>query len=227
MDKHIKWSIFAAVAAFIFMCGSVGYLALHIAAKVPDLTATVNGANTALATINKPKSGMLSMVDDTILQGRLTIDATNKVLIHEQNQLSTLDADIAALSSHTDATLAALTQTAGALTGTANAATTTVQGLQPVESNAAALIANVNTQTTPLFAHVDATLQNVNTLVANPNIPLMLTHVEGMTASGDGILADAKFEADKFAHPPVKKLTFWGGVMAGAEVVHKFEPPIF
>jgi len=68
-------------------------------------------ANTALKTINTPKSGTLSMLDDTILQGRLTIDAVNKVTIHEQNQLSTLDGDIAETFGNANATLVTLNGT--------------------------------------------------------------------------------------------------------------------
>lgn len=121
-------------------------VAVCVVAVVNTLDRTLDGVNAALATVNKPKSGTLSMIDDTILQGRLTIDATNKVLIHEQAQLSTLDGDIASLSSHTDATLTALS-------GTATAAS---RSLQDASDHLTPVLDSANATTVKLGSAIDA-----------------------------------------------------------------------
>jgi hypothetical protein len=70
--------------------------------------------------------------------------------------------------------------------------------------------------------------------MASPAVTASLANLQASTAAvavstkqAAAILTDGREEADKFVHPPKKKLTFWGAVMAAAGVVHKFEPPIF
>jgi hypothetical protein len=55
----------------------------------------------------------------------------------------------------------------------------------------------------------------------------ILTNLQGMTESGNKILADGAYETHKLTHPNKKKLGFWGSIWAGAKVAHEFEPPIF
>lgn len=228
MDKHIKWGILASVAAFIFMCGSIGYLALHVAHKIPDLTATVNGANTALATINKPKSGTLSMIDDTILQGRLTIDSANKVALHEETQLGTLDSDIATLFGHTDSTLSALGDTATALEGTANAATDTldattgtVKSAQPLLNNASTFVADLNTETKPVITQANTFLVNANALATNTDIPGILHGVNTGLVTGNHMLSTLGKVEDKETHCilfPGFKCVVTGLIVPGVQI---------
>jgi hypothetical protein len=89
-------------------------------------------------------------------------------------------------------------------------------------------------QEATLFGDFHTTLQSTNALVANPawtgaavNLQLSAANIAEGTKQGVAIVTDARDEADKLVHPPKKKLTFWGAVMAAAGVMHKFEPPIF
>lgn len=92
----------------------------------------------------------------------------------------------------------------------------------------------LDAQEATLFGAVHETLQNANTLVANPAITESLQNLQSSTANlaegtkqATAILTDGREEADKFVHPPKKKLTFWGAIEAAAGIAHKFEPPIF
>lgn len=164
----------------------------------------MDGGNMALATVNKPKSGTLSMIDDTILQARLTIDATNKVLIHEQSQLDTfddyghhLDVEISSLAAHSDTTL-------DALTGTATTASTSLQTLTadvtPVLDTTKSTIADAGTA---------ITTQSVALSKSQADFQKVLTDFEpveanavSITGSGADMMnvADKKFEL--FMNPP-------------------------
>jgi ABC-type transporter Mla subunit MlaD len=131
-------SILHDLALVVLVTG--GVLACLVLWKALGIESNVNAA---LATVNAPKSGTLSMLDDTIFQGRLTIDATNKVLLHEQNQLGTidgyarnLDTEISGLADHSDTTLDSLAGSATQATKTLNTASTSLQtitdGITPV-----------------------------------------------------------------------------------------------
>jgi ABC-type transporter Mla subunit MlaD len=205
--------------AVILLCGVVAVCAVELTNTVDR---TLDGLNAALATVNRPKSGTLSMLDDTILQSRLTIDATNKVLLHEQTQLATfdgyghqLDAELAELAGHADKTLDALNTTVDAAKVTLGTANTTIAASQPFLVQANSLVTHLDAQTVP---DVNRFLETLPPVVANMQV---------VTAQAAIIATDAKIEEQKYTHPPKKKLTFWGAVEAAAGVVHKFEPPIF
>jgi hypothetical protein len=170
----------------------------------------------ALDTVNAPKSGTLAMVDDTIMQGRLTIDATNKVLIHEQNQLGTfdgyarnLDSEVSGLASHANTTLDALSGSATAATQTLNTASTSLQSatdhLTPVLDAATSTTLDVGAATKrllPIEDDADASVKHFDTLLASPDIPLILSNSQKITASGAVIIRDGQIEADRFTFPP-------------------------
>lgn len=89
-------------------------------------------------------------------------------------------------------------------------------------------------QEATLFSDLHGTLQSANAAIANPAIAASLEDLEASAANlaegtkqGTAVITDFREEADKFVHPPKKKLTFWGAIMAAAGVAHKFEPPIF
>ena len=95
-------------------------------------------------------------------------------------------------------------------------------------------LGTLDAQEAQLFQDAHGTLKSANEAIANPAIAASIANLQSSTANiaegtkqGVAIITDAREEADKFVHPPKKKLTFWGAIMAAAGVVHKFEPPIF
>jgi len=138
-------------------------------------------AGTALDTINRPKSGTLSMIDDTILQGRLTIDATNQVLIHEQNQLTTFDADLANVTGGVDTALASLTGTTDAATESLHTLSKGVSGTLSTANvtlgtlNAAiATIPPLTGRATLFLGDADAILRPIPAIEANIQVDTKL-----------------------------------------------------
>ena len=149
-------------------------------------TATLDRINKSLDTINTPKSGTLSMLDDTILQGRLTFDATNKVLLHEQTQLGTIDGyasqistDIHGVSTSLRGAADAGRDSAQAATGTLTAATRAIQTVTIDAKTASDLLVQLK----PLIASytatgndLDTSVKTFNGLMSSPNVTIMLAN---------------------------------------------------
>lgn len=169
---------------------------------VQDADDTVNDAHKSVLLVPK-------VINDT----RLTLDNANKAAIDErmyfEQEVPGLMARVNVVVDQSKETLAAYQKTGEALTAAA-------RGLQPVEDNAA------------------LSLAQLDNLVADPDVKATLANIAATSAAtadsakhADGIMADVHEEADKIVHPPKKKLGFWGSIYAGAQAVHKFEPPLF
>ena len=165
--------------AVLIAAGVLACVVLYKAIGIENAsTGTLGGVNTALATVNRPKSGTLSMLDDTILQGRLTLDATNKVLIHEQTQLGTLDTDIANLSGKVDTTLTALS-------GTATAASTSLKtltdGISPVLVSTNVAVGQIGATVAglqPVEKAATKSFTDMDALALNPNWPQLIENAQ-------------------------------------------------
>ena len=119
------------------------------------------------------------------------------------------------------ATIGNVNHTVSALQGTANAASQTLHGasldLSTLNDSIAA--------TKPLIEAGTATVKHYDAMA--PTLSATAANVQRMTAAGARITKDAADEADKLAHPPKKKLGFWGSVWVGMQYVHKMMPSIF
>lgn len=184
---------------------SVGVLGFAGYRAITALSTTLSRINAALDTINRPKSGTLSMLDDTILQGRLTIDATNKVLIHEQTQLGAIDG----YASHLDREVSNLagsgSRTLDAITGTARGSTDT---LSAVQTDLKTLDTSL-TAFPPLLERSTATVGDLDALLKDKAVYGTLDNVQSMTSSGSAILIDARTLADKTTGDILKPKPWW------------------
>jgi hypothetical protein len=184
---------------------SVGVLGFAGYRAITALSTTLSRINAALDTINRPKSGTLSMLDDTILQGRLTIDAANKVAIHEQQQLGAIDG----YASHLDREVSNLagsgSRTLDAITGTARGATDTLSAAQTD-------LKTLDTSLTafpPLLERSTATVGDLDALLKDKAVYGTLDNVQSMTSSGSAILIDARTLADKTTGDILKPKPWW------------------
>lgn len=159
----------------LVIAGALGCAVLYKALKIEG------DVNAALVTVNTPKSGTLSMLDDTIYQGRLTIDAMNKVILHEQTQLGTIDgyarnmdAEISGLVTHVNTTLDSVSGSAtqvketlstltGHITPILDSANTTVTKA----GEAVDLLKPIELNTAKSMADLDLSLVDVPAVVAN------------------------------------------------------------
>lgn len=156
---------------------------------------------------------LLTHTSDLVVQGQKAIHDADQVSMAEAKMLPVWNAQFAQTLANIDKTVA-----------TVNSSTTELtQAALPVVKTADTTLTTANAA----IAHLDE-------LATGPEIKESLKYIASSSASiadgtkqADAILQDAREEADKFTHPPKKKLTFWGAVLATVEVVHKFEPPLF
>lgn len=89
-------------------------------------------------------------------------------------------------------------------------------------------------QEADLAAKTEDTVGDLDRFLKSPDIIGTLRNLNTSSAAlastanhADAVAGDIQFEADKIAHPPKKKLGIWGGIWAGAQVIHKLSPPLF
>lgn len=226
MERILKLMALATIP----VCGGfLALLLLQVSSAVVKLgrdeSRIALKVESALDTVNRKQSpgiagGTLTEVDEmlrrtTDLETRAdkTLHDADKVSMGEAKMLPVWNAQFTQTLTNIDKTVATVNRSATELT----------QAATPVLDQATTTLATANEAVT----HLDA-------LASGPEIKDSLKYIAASSESiadgtkqADAILQDAREEADKFTHPPKKKLTFWGGVMATVEVVHKFEPPIF
>lgn len=111
---------------------------------------------------------------------------------------------------------------ATAATGTAQEATAAIGTVQTTIAQAQPVLESLNQSvqgSTKLIADADSRLRD-------PQIDALLTHIQGMSASGDKMLADAQWKEHELLHPtPAKGIkAFFGGVVLW---IHRLTPPLF
>lgn len=216
-----RWIANALGVSLIAAACLTGWAAWRWGLSAPGPTsALVQGAAQALATVNRPCApgpcGTLAVADKTITK---VGDAIVTTQLEER-----------AIAPHTVAAVDALKGSADALTATSQAATGSFHAL---DGSAYALTGTLNTATTTLDAAkapINAFTQDavdLDALLKDRAIHATLTNVEGMTDSGNKMLADAQWKEHQLLHPDKVKLGFWGSVWLGAKYVHQFEPPLF
>lgn len=212
MNRALQIAHLALLIAATALIGAAAWRGILLAW---DIDALVNSTNATLAHING-NTGTIAMLDEDLGAAKSAVIHADLIARHEQQQLTTLDAqerqvfaDLHATMSATDATLASLQETSHSATTTLATANATISGLRPLESAAASAV-----------SHLDS-------VIADPAIPDTLGNTAKITSDAARITKDAADEADKLAHPPKVKLGFWAGVWAAAKYVHQFEPPLF
>ena len=211
------------VALSLTVWGGFG-LCHHLIAAVDSYQAapTLSKLNAALDTINRPcggghPCGTLANADKAMVKG-------GDILVTSQYQ----EKDVALAAEHdmgaVDGLAAHLNGTADALTGTANGATESLRAATVDLQTANGAIAAAK----PLLVDADTAIRSANTQINSPYIADFEKHVDGMSASGDSMLADAAWKTHQLLHPDKVKLGFWGSADAVAMWIHSHVlPPIF
>lgn len=206
------WSL--AVAG-LFCLGAVGYRVLTI----PDLAPTVAQLTATLANLNA---------------------ATGQWAAASKQQtasVSAIERDVRAQLWHVDRSLTALNGTLQAAQGAIGGVKTTLSvtdaqlaHIGPLLDSARAATDSIPISMGKLNSTIDASTQTIKDLdarVNDPHVAGIVAHADGMSASGDKMLADAQYKTHQLLHPDKVKLGFWGATWAVIKAVHQIEPPIF
>lgn len=174
--------------------------------------AAADGLNAALRTVNAPKWGMLAAVDTTLFQSRLTIDAVNKVAIHEQHQLNTYDAYGAQLFTDFHGLAGKGGIAVDTVTGTAKAATGALKQAQTDLGTLDGAIA----ATQPLLGAYTASGLDLDALLKDQSIHRTIGNLDrlslamaGTTENVQGMTGDGKRVSDDLTEKYFTPQPWW------------------
>ena len=188
----------AALATVPLVGGFVCWYLIGLHAATKTVAGGVNGVlMQATATLNQTQKtvqavGKVAMkINDVAVDQQRFWDADEPKLLasinHNLVQLSTTMNTMQGVAANADDLLQATTVNEAALTRSSTIAIDTlndrVAALAPIESSAA------------------QTVQDVDLLVMNPQIPLILTNAQSITREAAGIVQDGHIEADRFIAP--------------------------
>lgn len=220
-----------ALFAVVFALGTIGWRVMT-APQLPDLAPT-------LQAINRPcpgkgekhpaPCGTLADVNRTLASIRGTFGQIELAANHENANLTALDMQERQLAQDAHQTLQ---QAAGAIGGVQAAVTTANAQMEYVGPLLESLRASSDAVPPTLAAVQGMAVQggaafgSLRDLAADQHIREMVAHFDGMSASGDKMLADAQWKTHQLLHPDKVKLGFWGATWAGIKAVKQLEPPI-
>lgn len=230
---HILLAIALTVAVGASVWGCFG-LTRHVIVSVDRWGAAAPASgkiDAVLDHLNRPCKGASGPdACGTLAQiNKTAIDAGDAIVTTQRAEMATIPHVTAAMdqfgmaAQHLSGTADTLKGTADALTGTARGATATLAESQRTIAAAQPLLA----QLTANGASLQTATNILNARLADPQIDALVSHVSGMSASGDKMLADAQWKTHQLLHPDKVKLGFWGAAWAGVKAIHAIEPPIF
>lgn len=202
------------------MCTAVGVLAIVA-------TRDMEAARTQAAGVVTKLNLELDELHRLTLEAGLTAMEARKASAKEVAYLDQANGDLGHAIGNFDRVLISLKRTVDetgsnqarlvqSATATFDAATETIQ-------SAKATVEDLGETAQQLQSlEVDA-----NEIVADPNIPKMIAGFATTSENFSVISTDGREVIEKYAHPSKKKLGFWGGLWAAAQVVHKVSPPLF
>jgi hypothetical protein len=202
-----------ALLALTFMCVTVSIAVLRLENLMNNLGNTVNQRLTSLSKTEQAVNKLLVNTKDLVIHTDITEVQQSKMLVQVNTKLQTtldnVNVGVASLSENES-------NVSEHLVGTLDATTQTVHSVQPV-------IDSLHTDTLQLgqnLAALQVTENNLNTLIANPDIPQSLAHTDAILASGQQIAADGQHLVHSYVYPkPIVTAVHWT-----LDVVHALNP---
>jgi hypothetical protein len=232
--QYIRGALAGALAAagalFVLVaCWAVWQVGLTVQAARLSGAVLAGQLGATLQAVNRPCSpvgppcGTLADLNRTLATARGTLGEVELAARHEDRNLGAIDGQERALFADLHGTLqaaqGAITEARGTL---AAASSALVQAGPLLTAGTATLEASTQAvQTSTQTAH------DIDARVADPNITLLVQHLNGVSLSADRMLADAQWKEHQLLHPPKKKLGFWATVGAGVLWMHRLLPPLF
>lgn len=190
-----------------------------ITGTMKELTVTEGSLNDTLAKVNRPCSpgpcGTLAEVNKAAVKLQDVTVTLQRQVSQSSKMVDATTADLDRTSDSLNLELDSLRKTTDAAAGMTVALTADAQTLKPsLEAFP------------PLLESTNAAVVNFNDLLLAPSLKDTMEHVNGMSASGDKMLADAQWKEHELLHPTKAKgfKAFLGGMVLW---IHRLMPPIF
>ena len=178
---QVGWLVLAGVLS-VYGARGARTLTTHVCVAVDKLGDAGTSVKETADHLNAP-TGTIAMLDKDIGATKSLIVHADLVARHEEQSMTTWDADASQL----------FTNINGGVTdmrGTLNAGTRALDGVPPVL-----------TATTDAVTKLDAAAGHLDTLVADPHIPATIAHIDAATGNVEDMSADAKAKVHSVLHP--------------------------
>jgi hypothetical protein len=209
MQTAISIFKIAALAAVATLCITAAIL-------IGDADKSIRAINGGSAPILSRVTRLLDQSDATlgesrklINDGRYTLVEVNRNVLDERKMYEQAFPD---LVGHVNASLQNVDAATADLHPLFLSATARLDQFQSVESGLSQIVDDADRGLGPILYDADQTIKGANTLVANPNVPILLTHFAGISASADSMLFTANRVETKATynylnppHNPVKR----------------------
>jgi hypothetical protein len=213
--EYIK-NVFAigalACVSYLSVTASIAVHTLeeHTSQAIMNVNDAVVQVNKTLATVNN-KGGTLQQMDETVVRVKDLITLTQATLNKQQKSIDAFDVNLATTLANVNIALNGITEDSSAVShqavSTLAVTSQALSGLQTDEASANVAIVQFTSQMDALQPVVLSTLNNTNDTMDN--------------------VAASTTDVKNFIHKETtpKKLTFWGGMEAGAVWAHKILMP--
>ncbi len=222
MNKLLQIAHLALVLTGMGALVCLGWAMLQIGDASRSLTIAAQGVTATITKLNS-QNGTIAETDKLLLALKSTTVHADIVLDGERKNQVKYDADLDRFATGVDRLTESGARTLDSATTSLAAARTTLGTL----NSSIAGVEPVLLQLTANGASLQTATNTLNARLADPQIDALVSHVSGMSASGDKMLADAQWKTHQLLHPDKVKLGFWGAAWAGVKAIHAIEPPIF
>jgi len=222
VNRALQIAHLALLIAATALIGAAAWRGILLAR---DIDALVGSMNATLTNINRPCQGPAGPnACGTLAQVNKVAIAAGDVANASKMQVEQSGDLIKATTANIDAIGATVTKAADHLSGTADALAETAHGATDAIATTNQSIAGLQ----PLEIAATASVSHLDTVIADPAIPATLGNTAKITSDSARITKDAADEADKLAHPPLKKMGFWATIDGIVLYFHShIAPPIF
>lgn len=227
-----------ALATTVGVGAALFLVLLQVSSAVKRADRALSGAAAGLNGLDEQAGLLLGQTRESMVQvqrtvllsgklindARLSADNLNRAALDERRYF---EQDLPPAMDQVQGILANAQQATAALKGTAMAATGALD-------TADGVLTASQPRVEALLGDLDATTRHLDALAGSPAVAATLANVDRSTqnlaaasAQAAAILADGRAEADKYVHPPKRKLGFWGATEAAGDWLRHFLPPLF
>lgn len=213
MERLWNGAKILVAVSFAFLSIALGIAVLRLAPQMRQSFVKLNALlDSSQKTVDRANL-TLKETDYLILKAGLTADTAQKASAKELVMLDDWNAQI--------------THTLGDLDQAVRTTNASVSALALHSASTLDQTTKTLSSIPPTLNAAQETLNSANRLLSDPAIHKTLLNFETTSQNAAIISTTAKDTVEHYAHPPKKKLGFWAGVWAVAQVIHKLSPPLF
>lgn len=194
----------ALCALILTATGAILFLAVDAHRLLVNADGGVTESRAVLRRVNGP-TGPITETDKLLLALKSTTVHADMVIAHEDHNLAAYDRNLHSLVVRGADISGRIADLVGAATDTAHSASATLQTANRTIEDFQPLLASLNATAQASTRTIDS----VDARIRDPRLDAIMQHIEGVSASADGIVGDGRKVADKVTTDYLKPVPWW------------------